>query len=1428
MSRSFYGQSAADFTTDKTGRIRGRITQTVWTTAVGGTQVFDLLDADGTPVTAVTSDADGLVSFQGPDGYHAGLWLDDGDGARLLCRPTVHATGASGTGVNVRDHGAFGDGVTDDTAAIQNAINTAGTGQRVFFPEGIYLISAPIRPLRTQTLEGVYSNKYEAGEFPWGQTNGSILRADPATFNGDSVIHSDPGSYGVTLSRLAIVGPGGDFGSPVHGVYFGSREDAWGERAWTIRDCLINSCSGDGIAGHMWVFDARDVHISQCRAGIATFDDDGMLDSRIIGCNVYFNRDAGIRLAGGYAGAINIIGCRIERSGNLYGYPATPVNPNAPGIEITRAVKVLLSNIDTDSNTGPGLKIGNPDYFIYLITVVNCHFNRDGGGAQTGYESRLWVDVGTPEAPEWEYQIVADGTPGSEKISTEGIPGIDLDDCANVRIVGSQVSYGAANDFDGGILSPQYGIRYNESNNIEIIGTSCNMPVKQWSFKDEDTSYNVSIQAPTEHQLMTLPVAEKAKYLPTFGGIGSVAYQNDLGTIVFRNYNGDWRQVVATDGVNPVRLGRFADLNDNDGLNNSALRIVKGGSDDVNGWGLLRWTVDVNPESTGFTWFLGRYGDDGLGDPEAYIDSPIAVNWSTGRVDLNSTYQQSSDPATAASVTRGAVGQTGNLAEWWNSDADTLAGVRPDGRIFGTEGVAGDDFVTVSQLSGTDVSDVTLVNTDGDGLVRYVINDTLRWGVGHNPAANGNTFYIGRFDASGDFVDDPLSINLTTGRVDLNHAYVRSSDSVSPALVVRGAEDSPALLQEWVSNDSVDGLTTVAGVTGDGRVFGTEGTDPDDYITKGQLEAEVGDYLPLVGGTLTGPVTGTDATFTGTVSLGAKRTSSDDTSPTIAGQQINAYGSQATAFGSGAMLKASNFGATAYGTWAMEFASGTNATAVGYLAMRANSGDYSSAFGFGSQNKALSNIATSPTGHTALPLEAGRVYYVNGVDVQIDGQAISNSYYIGTGTEASITATSGLKLRPNLPPIDNTLTLGAGSWTDQVGGIAIGKDAAATTPNEVQIGTASGAEMPTSLRVGTTKMASEAYVDAAVDDYLPLVGGTLTGNLTVPTVGASVVEAYTDASSGNHTVRKSQLDTLLAAYAPLAGADFTGNVTVAGTVQAAWGSSAYAAVQQGCTQVVRQGASSGNTMFAVYTSTANADADNSVFEVYGSGSVKIGPGKADNEAASVGQAKTIADEKIALATDNPGGLVAQTFATYVANGNGLRSTILTTYGYEVASEVWLEAGEKVSTLSCSVATAGNADSVVRMGLRAADYPNGPSGNRRPGTLIDQVGPIAANTTGVKTGTLASTYTVPESGYYYVCALTQGTATAPTLRSTNTRTNAVRHQNSLATLLGTASVGILEGFSHGAPYINTADPLPSTNTWNTTIAKPPVVVVGLVA
>ena len=56
--------------------------------------------------------------------------------------------------VNVRDYGAVGNGVADDTSAVQAALSAAGSGGTVFFPAGTYKITSKLTTVANTVLRG--------------------------------------------------------------------------------------------------------------------------------------------------------------------------------------------------------------------------------------------------------------------------------------------------------------------------------------------------------------------------------------------------------------------------------------------------------------------------------------------------------------------------------------------------------------------------------------------------------------------------------------------------------------------------------------------------------------------------------------------------------------------------------------------------------------------------------------------------------------------------------------------------------------------------------------------------------------------------------------------------------------------------------------------------------------------------------------------------------------------------------------------------------------------------------------------------------------------------------------------------------------------------------------------------------------------------
>ncbi|MFC6755680.1 MULTISPECIES: glycosyl hydrolase family 28-related protein [Haloarcula] len=147
--------------------------------------------------------------------------------------------------LNVEDYGAEGDGETDDTAAINDAIADAGTGDTVLIPATAdhYLVSSGNRAAVDFT--GVADDVTITGEGP-----GSRLKMDDVTDGKNQWVlgaEADAGSLsGVTIKRLTLDGSrevNGDKSTSGFNLYPGG-----GGHDIRIEDVVAENCAGTGMS----------------------------------------------------------------------------------------------------------------------------------------------------------------------------------------------------------------------------------------------------------------------------------------------------------------------------------------------------------------------------------------------------------------------------------------------------------------------------------------------------------------------------------------------------------------------------------------------------------------------------------------------------------------------------------------------------------------------------------------------------------------------------------------------------------------------------------------------------------------------------------------------------------------------------------------------------------------------------------------------------------------------------------------------------------------------------------------------------------------------------------------------------------------------------------------------------------------------------
>jgi hypothetical protein len=343
--------------------------------------------------------------------------------------------------LNVKDYGAVGDGTTDDTTAITNAINAlpAGGGT-VFFPPGVYKVTATLPSVSGMTLEGCHSLKYELSTDP---TSPCKIRA--GTGLTGSLFAPGGTVRGVSFKHLAF--SGNNIGSNIHCFRMPEDSTVTGEMMWTWDNCTIMGWTGSGVAGRLHVGDFIHCHIINngltgtgwgCETVTGT--NNKWTDVKMIGGIVAYNRAGNVYLGGGtgQSGAIEFTSTRFERAG-CTSNPLAPAATDAPGVKIDNAIGVEFANCTNDANTGDGYLVTRQGAGVgnaVGITWVGGDCRRNGVGANSG-------SIPTNRG----------------NFRFEGIDASNL--VQGCSVIGTHILSGKSDDAGGGLSSPAYGFYLN-------------------------------------------------------------------------------------------------------------------------------------------------------------------------------------------------------------------------------------------------------------------------------------------------------------------------------------------------------------------------------------------------------------------------------------------------------------------------------------------------------------------------------------------------------------------------------------------------------------------------------------------------------------------------------------------------------------------------------------------------------------------------------------------------------------------------------------------------------------------------------------------------------------------------------------------------------------------------------------------------------
>ena len=301
--------------------------------------------------------------------------------------------------VNVKHFGAKGDGVTDDTEAIQEAINS--NSPVINIPMGIYLVEGLIIP----------SNKIIVGT---GSSSIIKQKADTTLYKHPIEIN---GASNIIVEKIVIDGNSENqtVDSSKHGVYLLECDNI------TIRDCIIQNHNGEGIMigytnhvsqnilidnciiqnnirNEMAITNCDNVKVTNCvfNGGKDTSalldveiqaDNDSTKNVSFSNCEFIQNEGEAIKLlTNGYETEFTPIifdSCIVKSVFNIANYKNVNIDKSifTEGLQLSNVSDITINSSNISKNEGNGVFVyGDNGNYCENVKIINCDITNSNIG----------------------------------------------------------------------------------------------------------------------------------------------------------------------------------------------------------------------------------------------------------------------------------------------------------------------------------------------------------------------------------------------------------------------------------------------------------------------------------------------------------------------------------------------------------------------------------------------------------------------------------------------------------------------------------------------------------------------------------------------------------------------------------------------------------------------------------------------------------------------------------------------------------------------------------------------------------------------------------------------------------------------------------------------------------------------------------------